>query len=443
VAEASEVAFGFYLRQLRERRGLSLSRVCELTRGSPEPIDKGTLSRLEHGQQTPSIFRLGPLGRIYEISADALLERMELDREVGRIGGPPTAGKSYDELHGAGSDAVFRRDRKWEAYAYFRDALPLANNDKAVGARINLATAIQSLGKNALALHELRELEAALELDARQRALVHERMSNCCRCLGDMKAAEEHAESAIAGAQELGDSRTLAYAYSARAGVAIDQEQWVTAENSLFKALAAHREGAGKESLVLPSPSFEALTLLMLAECSLNLRNMSRVRRFTLAAKRMSEEFGLPLGLAYSELLLGWIDEAAGRVERALDRWRRAAALAARIDYPRIVFTAEVEIYRQARQAGDMARARASQRRLERLLPWIPRHIPAYRRFKDLSDQDGPRAPRAQEGKTHDESSKIASLGARHNVDTHLGGRRTDRQQPRTGGSRGVAPADR
>src|SRR6185436_18929345 len=108
----------------------------------------------------------------------------------------------------------------------------------------------------------------------------------------------------------------------------------------------------------------------MLAECSLNLRNMSRVRRFTLAAKRLSEDYDLPLGLAYSELLLGWIDEAAGRVERALARWRRATVLAARIDSPRIVFTAEVEIYRQARQAGDPARARASRRRLERLVPW-------------------------------------------------------------------------
>jgi cytoskeletal protein RodZ len=39
VAEASAVAFGRYLRQLRERRGLSLGQVCDLTKSSPEPID--------------------------------------------------------------------------------------------------------------------------------------------------------------------------------------------------------------------------------------------------------------------------------------------------------------------------------------------------------------------------------------------------------------------
>jgi transcriptional regulator with XRE-family HTH domain len=433
VAEASEVAFGLYLRRLRERRGLSLSAVCELTKGSPEPIDKGTLSRFEHGQQTPSIFRLGPLSRIYEISADALLERMELDREVDRIGGPATAGKSYDELHQAGGASVVTGNRKWDAYAYFRDAVPLAGVDRKVAAWINLVTSIRALGKDALAFHELRELEASVPLDARQRALVHERMSGCCRCLGDMKRAESYADSAIAESLALGDSRILSYAHSARAGAAIDQEQWAIADGHLLKALAAYRDGLGRQSLLLPSPSFEAVALLMLAECSVNVRNMSRARRFTIAAQRMSEEHALPLGLAYSELLLGWIDEAAGRVVRALSRWRRATVLAVGIDDPRIDFTAEVEIFRQAQEAGDSARARASRRRLERLVPWIPRHIPAYRRFKQLIDQGRPRATRAQEGKTDDELPKTATAGARGAVDADTGVRPDHRRRPRAG----------
>ncbi len=433
------MALGRYLRELRERKGLSLARVSQLLQSSPEAIDKGTLSRLEHGQQTPSIFKLGPLSRIYEISADALLERMELDREVDRVLGPETAGKSYDELHRAGAASLVRGNRKWDAYAYFRDALPLARDDKKVGAWINLVTAIRSLGKYALALHELRELEATVELGAGQRALVHERMSACCRCLGDMKHAEKYAESATAQALELGDSRTLAYAHCARAGAAIDQEQWTIANDYLLKALAAYRDGAGQQSLLLPSPSFEAQALLMLAECSFNLRNLSRTRRLTLAAKRMSEEHDLPLGLAYSELLLGWIDEGAGRVERALERWRRASALAAQINYPRIAFTAEVEIFRQARLAGDVARARASRRRLERLVPWIPRSIPAYSRFKQLVDEDQPRSKRAKAGETHDGLTTAPSVGARNDFDAHVGPRRSPRQRPRAGAGHRVA----
>ena len=179
-----------------------LSRVCEITKGSPEPIDKGTLSRFEHGQQTPSIFRLGPLGRIYEISADALLERMELDREVDRLGGPATAGKSYDELHRAGGDALVTGKRKWDAYAYFRDAVPLAGADRKVAAWINLVTSIRHLGRTPWRSTSSASSKTTVPLDARQRALVHERMSCCCRCLGDMKRAESYADSAIAEALE-------------------------------------------------------------------------------------------------------------------------------------------------------------------------------------------------------------------------------------------------
>jgi tetratricopeptide (TPR) repeat protein len=393
-------------------------------------MDKGTLSRFERGQQSPSIFRLGPLSRIYEISADALLERMELDREVDRLGGPETGGKTYEQLHRAAGEAVVQRNRKWEAYAYFRDALPLAGPDKRVVARINLVTAIRSLGKNALALHELRELETSGRLDAGQRALVHERLSNCCRCLGEMKRAEAYAESAAAQAQALVDFRTLAYAYCTRASAAIDQEQWACGYEYLMKSLAAHRKGEQQASILLPSPSFEAQALLMLAECSLNLRNIARARRLTAAAKRMSEEHEMPLGLAYSELLLGWIDESDGRPEQALARWRRAAALAARIDYPRIVFTAEVEIFRQAKDAGDVARARASKRRLERLVPWIPRYIPAYRRFKQLIGPSDAPLSGAAEGDEHAHLSSASSGCADDDARRAVGRRRNDRRRP-------------
>jgi transcriptional regulator with XRE-family HTH domain len=444
VAETSALALGRYLRELRERRGLSLARVCEITRNSPDPMDKGTLSRFERGQQSPSIFRLGPLSRIYEISADALLERMELDREVDRLGGPETDGKSYEQLHKAAGESVVQSNRKWEAYAYFRDALPLASPDKKSVARINLVTAIRSLGKNALALHELRELDASGNLDARQRALVHERMSNCCRCLGEMKRAEEYADSAAAQAEALGDTRTLAYAFCTRASAAIDQEQWTSGYDYVMKALAAHRKGVEQQSLVLPSPSFEAQALLMLAECSLNLRNIARARRLTAAAKRISEEHDMPLGLAYSEILLGWIDESDGRVEQALARWRNATAIAARIDYPRIAFTAEVEIFRHATQAGEVARARASRRRLERLVPWIPRYIPAYRKFGQLIGRVEPPLPVAGQGEDHAALSNAPNAHRDDGADPDVGRRRNDRRRAgRNRGPHGVATETR
>jgi transcriptional regulator with XRE-family HTH domain len=438
MAEASALAFGRYLRQLRERRGFSLARVCELSKSSPEPIDKGTISRLERGQQTPSIFRLGPLCRIYEVSPDALIERMELDREVDRIGMPDTGGRTFDDLYHAGGDAVVRGDRTWEAYACFRDAMPLAPPDKRIPAWINLVTMMGSLGKNALALHELRELASSEGLDAGRDALIHERMSNYCRCLGDMKQAEAHAETAIEKATRLGDSRILAHAWRTRAVAAIDQEQWVAANDYLMKALATYRDGVGSQSQLVPSPAFEAQTFLMLAECSLHDRNMARVRRLTLAAQRMGQEHGLPECLAYCELLLGWVDEANGQVERALSRWRRATTLAAKLNSTRIAFTAEVEILRQAMHVGDTARARASKRRLARLAPWAPRYIPAYRLYTQLTQQGGAQPSGAPKGDAHEEQQPIPGVdhgGGRGTV-ADIDQRRVDRRRPAGDGPR-------
>ena len=423
VAETSAVAFGRYLRELRERRGLSLARVCELSRGSPEAMDKGTLSRLERGQQTPSIFRLGPLSRIYEISADALIERMELDRDVDRTGGPDTGGKSYEELHEAGASAVIHANRKWEAYACFRDARPLAPPEKTIPAWVNVITANRALGKDALALHELRELAGRDELTPLHRAIVHERMSGCCRCLGEMARAEEHADRAIAQARLLDDPRTLAYALCTRAGAAVDQEQWPAASRLLLEALATYRAAAARRSQLLPSPSFEAQTTLMLAECSIQLGSLARARRLIVSAQHLAQQHELPMSLAYSELLLGWIDDAAGRPVRALDRWRRAAALAARIDDQRLMFAAEVEIFRQAVTAGEANRARACRRRLERLAPWIPKHIPAYQRYKRLTED-------SRKGDDRVHQRDVASFAARGRAGRGAGLRADARRQP-------------
>ena len=437
------MAFGRYLRQLRERRGLSLGDVCDLSRSSPEPIDKGTISRLERGQQTPSIFRLGPFCRIYEISPDALIERMELDREVDRVGAPDTGGRTFDDLYHAGGDAVVRGNRNWEAYACFRDALPIAPKDKRIAAWINLITMIRTLGKNALALHELREIAASETLDPGQDALVHERLSNCCRCLGDMKQAEVYAETAIERATKLGDPRILAHALRTRASAAIDLEQWPAANDYLLRALASYRDGVGGVSQLVPSPAFEAQTFLSLAECALHDRNMSRARRLTLTAQRIGQDHELPQSLAYCELLLGWIDEAGGKVDRALARWRRATVLAGELNSPRIAFTAEVEILRQAMSAGDTARARASKRRLARLVPWVPRHIPAFRLYTQLTRQGNAPPRAAHKGDPHEsqqDSSGVddrAGRGAVADIDE----RRDERRRPdkRPGGRRVVA----
>ena len=92
MAESCTRAFGRYLKTLRERRGLSLDDVLSLSRTFPEQINKGYLSRCENGHQKLAFPKVVALSRIYEVPSDVLLERMELDMELDRVGGPETRG---------------------------------------------------------------------------------------------------------------------------------------------------------------------------------------------------------------------------------------------------------------------------------------------------------------------------------------------------------------
>ena len=78
MAESSAVAFGRYLRTLRERRGLSLDDVDSLSKAFPDSIGKANLSRCENGRQRLAFSKMIALSRIYEVPSEVLVERMEL-----------------------------------------------------------------------------------------------------------------------------------------------------------------------------------------------------------------------------------------------------------------------------------------------------------------------------------------------------------------------------
>ena len=99
MAEKAIVAFGRYLKILRERRGLSLDDVVTLTKAYPEPINKGYLSRAERGLSHIAFSKIVALGRAYEIPIDVFGEKLSLDLEVDQLKDPPeTEGKTLGEL---------------------------------------------------------------------------------------------------------------------------------------------------------------------------------------------------------------------------------------------------------------------------------------------------------------------------------------------------------
>ena len=402
MAGSANVAFSRYLRTLREDRGLTLRRACELSTES-SPIDKAALSRFERGQQGATLSMLIPLAHIYRVPSDALIERFEADSEMDRVGAPETEGKCYADLLEAGRNALVRQGLKWEAYGFWREALERAGIDpplpgyteeqqRAV-ARLNLATVARSLGKNRYALFELTRLVHDGDLPPGLNAVALDRIANCYRCLGEYEIAESFIDDAIAEALRLEDRQPLAFAYFSRASNILDQSMDEQGVEYLKLAFRADRE-AGEHSVLRSSPALGVSTLIKLADVYYQTARYEKAGRAALAARDLSRRAGVASGEAYSEVLLGLVDESRGRHDSAVRRWRRVGRLAKRMHNTRLAFFAEFYVFRQAVKRAHHALARASRQRLERLAPWVPSFLPQLQQFRAMTT-DHPIDPQA------------------------------------------------
>ena len=383
VSESSSVAFGRYLRSVRERHRLSLGDVCALSQGTPHELDKGTLSRFERGQQRIPLATLVPLSRIYGTPPDVLVERLELDQQLEALGGPDTTGLDPEQLVERGRCALLRANRRWESYAYFRAAEALG----CTAARLNLVTLARSLGKNVLALHELRDLERSIA--PALAPVVHERIANCLRCLGDFTSAERYLRLATDEARALDDTRMLAFTSLSLGVLAFDDGDFALAVEHLDRAFRVTRESNGRASALADNPRLAADILLKLADAHLHAGRIEAAGRAALAAARVALREALPAVAAHAEILLGEVDERLGRIERSLLRWRAASETARELDDRRMAFGAEFYVFRSALRRGQPLLARASRARLDRLLPWVPWHLEVVREYEELRERAG------------------------------------------------------
>lgn len=396
MAHNANVAFGRYLRALREDRGYTLRRVCELS-AEANSIDKAALSRFERGQQGATLSLLIPLSRIYDVPSDALIERYELDAELERLGPPRVEGKNYSQLHDAGRTALLEHSLKWEAYGLWREALERATIDppnagyteeqQLAAARLNLATVARSLGKNRYALFEFQELLRDDDFPPALNAMVLDRIANCYRCLGEFDTAERFVDDAIAEALRRDDRHALAFAYYSRASNILDQSRGsVEGVDYLNRAFRKDREAPGGAPET-KNRTFAPIALYKIADAYYHSARYDAAGRAAMSAGKLSREAGSPSCLAYSELILGLVDESKGRSESAVRRWRRAAELGRQIHNQCLSFSAEFFVFRQAVHQGNKALARASRLRLERMAPWVPAYLPELQEFKAMTSK--------------------------------------------------------
>ncbi len=390
MAERWTRAFGRYLRLLRERRGLSLQDVASLSQPFADRVNKGYLSRCENGLVRLALSKVPTLSHIYKIPVDALLERIELDTELEKVGAPETEAMSLLELREAGRRA-FNRGHRWKAYGFLRDAVsrslagPVASqyrdrSEQVAGASVASATAIIGLGKLRLALHECLEVEEAGQLGPAFRPLLLERLSVTYRNVGDLVRAKTYADRAISAAEIPAGRDYHGYALSARALVA-------HFERDLELAARLFREAHGvfKDSQLLPE---SARALNNLAQVYYD-QGRYRSARLALAASEstLKPSMGHERHRALGRILLGEIEAAEQHGQAAVSSWKEAAAIARRLNDKTLQFKAEYHLLRQAFEVGNTPVLRSIQRRLSRLANYVPENTPELTDFRALTSR--------------------------------------------------------
>jgi len=387
VAEPWKVAFGRYLKILRGRCAYSLDDVGSLSQTFPDPITKSYLSRCENGLQRLALSKLIPLSRIYDVPSEVLIERMELDMELDRVGGPETAGMELDDLYVAGRSSL-DEGYVWAAYGFFRDAIIRANSgsvsdrhssrtEQVLMSYVNCGVAGRVLGRNLFALHELKFVRRVKGLPTTKGPLLLLLFSQCHRNLGDLNLARVTAEQAVRGAERAGDARLLAHALSTSGNLAVAQDKPSIAVSHFQRSFKLLR-GLGEDALC-------ATLLNNLAQAFFDLRRYRAARRSAIAAQRFGRELGQHRALALSRILLGEIAALDSHSTRAVAHWKQAAGLATKVDDKILRFKAEFFLFRQATMEGNLPAVRVYRRRLTRLSPWVPANTWELAEFRRLA----------------------------------------------------------
>jgi tetratricopeptide (TPR) repeat protein len=388
MAEKMLLAFGRYLKLVRERRKLSLEDVATLTKSYPEPINKGYLSRVERGLARVGFSKMVALSHAYDVSLDVFGEKLALDLEVDRLkDAPDTRGKTFGEL--LESATAFReRGLRWHVYACVRDAMPKAfvdplhpnyrnRDEQVIGIARTFGGSASNLGRYVLALSELEFVSARNELLRDElKPLVFHAMSNAERHLGRIEASRIHADKAIELAMASASRRYLGHALQTRALLANQAREFEAAVDFEKQAFAAFRDAGSSVDA--------ARSLTNLAQSYFDMGRMKAARRALGAADRLASKFDSNSTRSRSRILLGEIESSEGNLARASSLWHEALEIARQTHDSVVHFKAEHQLFKLAISQGNKTVVNALGRRLERMAPWISPSEPEVGEFRRL-----------------------------------------------------------
>ena len=387
MAESSAVAFGRYLRTLRERRGHSLDDVESLSRALPERIGKGYLSRCENGRQRVAFSKIITLCRVYDVPSEVLIERMELDLELDRVGGPETEGLEFEELTNRGEGSA-TRGATWEAYGYFRDAISVSATsevqerfrdarEQSLCAIMNHTIIVAKLGRQALSLHELEYVRSSNGLGLRCSTILFELLSQRYRARGNLGRARILADQAVQNADLLGSTRYRAHAYADKAFLEAEEKNFDAAIH-LYKQAYSLFKRAGM-------PSGSTRVLQNLAQTYFDVGRVKASKLALVAAEKAAVTHGFQRVRALVRVLSGEIAVAEGDPGKAVRLWRESIDIARELRDPIIRFKGEFQLYKHALCIGDASSESSLKRLLLRRATWVPDNLEELVEFRRLT----------------------------------------------------------
>lgn len=383
MAESMLIAFGRYLRLLRERRGLSLEEVTALTRSYPDPVSKSYLSRVEHGQCRIGFSKMIALARAYEVPIEAVAERLSLDLEVDKLEMPKTDGLDFDERIELANKAI-RSGKHWVGYAVARDAAIYADQASkpasffAGDALSNAATAsaacARGLGKYHYALHEFTHLKDVAGNDPKTRIAALQQLASLWSLLGRPDTAETLAETAVELARSNEFSSLLAYSLES-----LGNARYLRGD--LGGALSAYRESI-RLFREQGADGASAHALVNLAQVYFAQRRNRAAKSSLRVAEQTHRRMDQLLEIVRIKILMGEIAVTERSHNEAKRAFREAIDISRRLGAKNWLFKGEYLLYQVARSEGDEELSSSLRRRLSRLAPAVAGELDELKQFR-------------------------------------------------------------
>ena len=243
-------------------------------------------------------------------------------------------------------------------------------------AQVAAAGAAGTLGRFKYNLFELAAASGVDGIQPRHRASIHRSRAFAERRLGRTLESQRSMHRAIEIASELSASTATASVYSAAGKLAVEDSEFSKATSYFKTAYAQYQELGLKIDC--------ARVMLGMSSAYADAGNLRAARLSVSSAQKLIADEPESLPHAFVFVRLAEIELAGDHLDRAIDMYKEASAIAHRLNDKYTRFSIDVDLLRTARLAGNELTSRVVEKRLVRQSAWVPSDIEQYRKFQEI-----------------------------------------------------------